>query len=564
MGNKVKVIRGILFKAIGFFVAGVLVSMALLADTDTLAWFSSRVTSGLLVQAASAEDIIDDFYTLSDGPENNINPHIIVVKKAGGLTYDPVVYFSVDGDISRYIMHINPVKLTQDEMQIPIRIKINYRDLGDILSKSSITGKITLKYLNEFIIDSFQITFTRGYLLTQYLGLQDRQLIAKFNSNFDVDKELTPYIAQIINDIAGNIRWEDVMGSGRVQKLEKASGPNENVDGEASGSAFSITPATMNRARMIEPVENIMYKIQLTDEQQSIIDVVAPGLRKYIDALYGYIEDLIARLNEKLAKIEELNLTIDGMNTQIQGLNAAIDDLTQKYADLEREKVALLQEKLDLEQENMKLKDKIGGLEDEIDSLENKNGSLKDKIGNLESANDSLKEEIRKLQEQNQNLTKEIENLKNSAPSGGGSKDAAPGGSGDPSDGSEAPAETPPPDVEPPDGGSQDTGTEQPPAQEPGEQPPAEEPGTPPSDQQPSTGDSTEEDPTRGGSTEKDPAAETPSPEVEIPENGTPSFDEQPPTGSPIEEDSPAVEADPQEEQPQTEQTQAEQPPSQQ
>lgn len=571
MGHKAKVIRGILFKAIGFFAAGALVSMALLADTDTLAWFSSRVVSNLQVQAASAEDIIKDFYTLSDVSKNSgENPDKIIVKKAGGLTYDPVVYFSVDGDISRYIMHINPVKLTQDEMQIPIRIKVNYRDLDDILSKSSITGKITLKYLNEFIIDSFQITFTRGYLLTQYLGLQDRQLIAKFNSNFDVDKELTPYIAQIINDIARIIRWENVMGSGRVQKLEKASGPNENVDDGTTGSAFNITPATMNRARMIEPVENIMSKIQLTDEQQSIMDVVAPGLREYIDALYGYAEDLIAQLNEKIAKIDELNLTIDGMNTQIQGLNAVIDDLTQKYAALEQEKVALLQEKLDLEQENMKLKDKIDDLEDEIDSLKNKNDSLEDKIGNLESANDSLKEEIRKLQEQNENLTKEIENLKNSVPSGGGSGDSTPGGSGQPSYGSEPQAEIPPPAVEPPDGGSKDTGTEQPPAQEPGEQPPAgqeptvEEPGTPSSDEQPSTGGSIEEDPTTGGSTEKDPAAETPSPEVETPENGTPSFDEKPPTGSPIEEDSPAVEADPQEEQPQTEQTQAEQPPSQQ
>ncbi|MDN5303118.1 MAG: hypothetical protein PWQ60_2632, partial [Thermoanaerobacteraceae bacterium] len=166
MGHKAKVIRGILFKAIGFFAAGALVSMALLADTDTLAWFSSRVVSNLQVQAASAEDIIKDFYTLSDVSKNSgENPDKIIVKKAGGLTYDPVVYFSVDGDISRYIMHINPVKLTQDEMQIPIRIKVNYRDLDDILSKSSITGKITLKYLNEFIIDSFQITFTRGYLL---------------------------------------------------------------------------------------------------------------------------------------------------------------------------------------------------------------------------------------------------------------------------------------------------------------------------------------------------------------------------------------------------------------
>ncbi|HHW02263.1 MAG TPA: hypothetical protein GXX35_05580 [Thermoanaerobacterales bacterium] len=569
MKYKTKIIGSILFKAIGFFLAGILVSMAMLADTDTMAWFSSRVVSNLQVQAASAQDIIEGFYTLSDVSNNSgENPDKIIVKKAEGLTYDPVVYFSVDGDASRYIMHINPAKLTRDEIQIPIKLKINYRDLADILGKSSITGKITLKYLNEFIVDSFQITFTRGYLLAQYLGLQDRQLIAKYNSNFDIDRELTPYAAQVINGIAGNIRWHNVVESGRVQKLEKESASNESVGDGMVVSTFSMTPAAMNRARMTEPVTIGLPKIQLTDEQQSIINVITPGLMDYIDALYGYAEDLIAQLNEKIAKIDELNLTIDGMYTQIQGLNAAVDDLTQKYAALEQEKVALLQEKLDLEQENMKLKDKIEDLKDEIDSLKNKNDSLEDKIGNLESANDSLKEEIRKLQEQNENLTKEIENLKNSAPSGSGSGNSAPGGSTQPSDGSEPPTGTPPPAVEPPDGGSKDSGTEQPPVQEPGEQPPAgqepgaeeppaeesgaEEPDPPSSGEQPPAGDSLKEDPAGGDFIEK-PPAETPSPYVETPENGDPSFDEQPATESPAEEETPAGEPDPQEGSPQAE-----------
>lgn len=520
--------------------AGVLVSMALLADSSTLAWFSSRVTGSLQVQAASAEDIIEDFYTLSGGEKSSQNPDTIVVKKAPNMNRNLIVYFSLDDKnsgknsahgLAGYMLHINPIEIKdngQGEFRAQIEMKFNWRDLVYLWGNfdKTTSGTLTLRYLNGFVIREYPVTFDNGYLwcraVASLAGVPDLKYSKKHKDDLEI--QMSAYVTQIITNLAQSVRWKEIISSGRTAPFNAAiqgSCDKNTVIGQGSdGSKIKtlVAPA-MARARM-NSVVNPFERIQLTGEQQSIVDIVAPGLVAYIDDLYNFVEDLIARLNEKMAEIDELNLTIDGMNIQIQGLNAAIDDLTQKYTALEQEKAALLEEKLNLEQDNMRLRDKINDLEDEISSLESKNAGLKDEINTLESRNSSLEQEIRRLKDENDNLRKEIENLKNSAPSGG-SGNTASGGSGAPSDEIEPPTGTQPPAVELPDGGSGDTGTEQPPAQEPGEQPPAEqkptieEPGAPLSDEQPSTGDVIEEDSSAEGSAEEDPAAETPPPAVE-------------------------------------------------
>ncbi|MCR4430425.1 MAG: hypothetical protein NUV45_05310 [Tepidanaerobacteraceae bacterium] len=518
MGHKAKVIKGILFKAAGFFLAGVLVSMALLTDTSTLAWFSSRVAGSIQVQAASGEDIIEDFYTLSGGSRSSRNPDTIVVKKAPNMKGNMIVYFSLDEKISGknsghglagYMLHLNPIEIKdngQGEFRAQIEMKFNWRDLvylWDNFDKTE-SGTLTLRYLNGFVIKEYPVTFDNGYLWSRAVasltGMPDMKY-AKKNKD-DLENQMNAYIAQIIADLAQSVHWNQIISSGRtalfsasIMAYDDKTAPEQASDQLKTGS---VTTAAMARARM-NGVVNPFERIQLTGEQQSIVDIVAPGLTAYIENIYNFVEELIARLNEKMAEIDKLNLAIDGMNAQIQGLNAAIDDLTQKYTALEQEKAALLEEKMNLEQDNMKLKAKIDDLKDEIDSLIEKNAGLKDEIKDLELRNTSLEQEIQKMKDENDNLRKEIENLKHSSISGG-SGNTSSGGSGAPSDEIEPPAGTQPPSAEPPDGGFGDTGTVQPPTQEAGEQPPAgqepavEEPGAPSSGGKQPVGNSTQQD----------------------------------------------------------------------
>ncbi|AYO31982.1 hypothetical protein D2962_16500 [Biomaibacter acetigenes] len=560
MGYKTKVLGSILFKAIGFFLAGILVSMALLADTDTLAWFSSRVVGNFEVQAASEEDIIEDFYTESDGEENVENPDTIVIKRAPGFTGKMTVYFSLENTdpdkdsahgLRAYVLHINPAEIEENgenEVRVPLELKFNWRDLlyllNDIDGKT--TGILTLRYLNGFIIEQREISFDNWYLLC--MGF-DSLTSAKSGKTRDMKRirtgnreQLEACMVDIMADIAGNIKWKEIASSGRAQKYgagasvsettsDAAFSGNNDESGTIEKPLITMSEATMARAR-IETLSNSFTRIELTKEQQSIIDIVAPGLRQYVDELYSFVEDLIARLNEKIAKIEELNLQIKDMNTRIQSLNTTIDELTQKYTALEQEKVSLAEEKLKLEEENQRLKDKIDDLKDEIDSFEIKNSSLNDEIENLKSSNNSLEEQIKKLEEENENLKKELENLKNSVTSGGESGDAAPGGSegnggGEPPEGQQPPVEDPPTGTQPLASGT--PGTE-PPSE--GQQPPAggvsgEQPSegqVPPTETPP---------PTQGTPGAEQPPAEGQQPPVVPPVQPPPTEDQQPPQQDP-------------------------------
>lgn len=480
MKCKTNILGRIFIKILGFFLTGVLVSMALLADVDTLAWFSSRVVGNLEVQAASAEDIIQEFFTESDGEKSSLNPDTIVIKRAPGMKGKMTVYFSLENTdpdedsahgLRAYVLHINPAEIEENgenEVRVPLELKFNWRDLlyllNDINGKTE--GTLTLRYFNGFIIEQREISFDNWYLFC--MGF-DSLALAKSGKTMDMKKiktsnreQLEAFMVDIMADIAGNIKWKEV-------------------------------------GARIETLSNPFARIELTKEQQSIIDIVAPGLRQYVDELYSFVEDLIARLNEKIAKIEELNLQIKDMNTRIQSLNTTIDELTQKYTALEQEKVSLAEEKLKLEEENQRLKDKIDDLKDEIDSLESKNSSLNDEIENLKSSNNFLEEQIKKLEEENENLKKQLEDLKNSAPSGGGSGDTASEGSinngnggapsdgqqppiGDPQTGTQPPAQGEPPAPGTPDNGEPPAGQQPPAAETPVvEPPPVEEPGLPPS-----------------------------------------------------------------------------------
>jgi len=401
--RKKGLIWGIFFKALGFFLAGIMVSMALLADVGTLSYFTANIQKTMVVQAASEKDIIADFYAANKGntvTKVDVNPDVLVIKKSQNLKYDPMVYFSVrdissDQDIkpSDYIQHINPIRLSEYEHIVPIRIKYDPKNVSDDYNPDdTVSVEITLKYLNEFISSPVKVKFTYQYLKT-----------GQKNSDLDLSQWLKTHIVEYVENLSKQISWGYALSSNRAKRFE-IPGSNilteDNLDiGEQTDVECHILQYipympkfTLARAR-IKEIKNPFNRPELDKEQIVLIDIIAPGLRDYMNSLYDFIEQMVAILNQKLKEIQELHLAIQNMNFQIE-------EMTVKQAELEQQNATLLEE--------VQKRDKqIRELEDSVDELESKNNKLEDTIEKLDSSNADLRAE-------NERLRKIIEELRNS------------------------------------------------------------------------------------------------------------------------------------------------------
>ncbi|SHH61949.1 hypothetical protein SAMN02745135_01414 [Caloranaerobacter azorensis DSM 13643] len=191
--KKQKVNRTIL-KVIGFITTGILISMILSINMDTYSWFTSKTAYDMSVTAATTDDILEEIEI------DKVNPEEIVLKK-NLIDIEPVIYFSVDGEISDYILHINPIRLkTHERYIIPINVTVNLQQIMDLLMKNKkrIYGTIKIKYLNEYIDEERNIEFTREYLLTKLLnrlGIQYLDVDNKFEKE-EYLKKVMMYIAE--------------------------------------------------------------------------------------------------------------------------------------------------------------------------------------------------------------------------------------------------------------------------------------------------------------------------------------------------------------------------------
>ncbi len=355
-----------------------MVAMALLVNPSTFSWFNARADSGLSVRADTTEDIISNFEVDRRNPEN------IVVQRADGLDYDPVVYFSVTGDAADYILHINPCKLEDNNRHsIKIRTDVNLAQLTDLLlhGPQVIKGTITLKHMNEYIIESREIEFTRDYLMNRYWAEMDG--IASGEGKIASGDKEGGRISDLIVKLAGLIDWDGV---------------SENYVKVANGPAVSNASVGAEPYAGTDMVVNQMPELSISDGQTRIVDTVVPGLMDYIGRLYRYAEDLIRQLNEKIEAIIQLNADIEKLNG---------------------EKTLLEQEKQSLTEDNDKLKEDAAQLEDKNKQLNDEIGSLKDEISGLRSRNSSL-------ENQNDGLRGKIDELLKAPQNGNGSAENTP------------------------------------------------------------------------------------------------------------------------------------------
>ncbi|WP_427337766.1 hypothetical protein [Caloranaerobacter sp. DY30410] len=190
--KKQKVSKTIL-KVIGFITTGILISMILSINMDTYSWFTSKTAYDMNVTAATTDDILEEIEI------EKINPEEIILKK-NLIDIEPVIYFSVEGEISEYILHINPIRLkTHERYIIPINVTVNLQQIMDLLMKNKkrIYGTIKIKYLNEYIDEERNIEFTREYLLTKLLNRLGIQYL-----DVDNEYEKEEYLKKVMMYIA--------------------------------------------------------------------------------------------------------------------------------------------------------------------------------------------------------------------------------------------------------------------------------------------------------------------------------------------------------------------------
>ncbi|WP_069650496.1 hypothetical protein [Caloranaerobacter ferrireducens] len=187
-------IKRIILKVMGFVTGGTLISMILLINMDTYSWFTSKTTYDLSVTAATTEDILEKIEI------ETINPKEIILKKNNSINIEPVIYFSVEGEASDYILHINPIKLkTHKEYTVPINVVVNLKQIVELLNKNKkrVQGTIRIKYLNEFIDEEINIEFARRYLLKKFLEELGIRCLNEEDES-EIEKQLRKVITHIV------------------------------------------------------------------------------------------------------------------------------------------------------------------------------------------------------------------------------------------------------------------------------------------------------------------------------------------------------------------------------
>ena len=303
MNRKNSLIKKTSLKILSLFLSGIFVSMTIMAYLDTYSWFSNRMITDMRVSAANASDII----RLFEIDENN--PEEIRVQRAAGLDYSPTVYFDVGEEASEYLRHVNPFKLTDDDPHsLALELNVSLEQLIELLSgdaAEAYEGRISLIYLNEYIIWDREFEFTRDFLISTCLsnilsgGLNAPTKSASSSRSLN-DDETDDILVRLTEYIASLKDWEDEV---KPDKSRAAAAAAEDED------VFSVK------------------RLELNEDQIAIINIIAPDLIKYAEELYDRYNELADMYRNDTSA---LNTTIAGLESRIAELQSLIDTLEEE------------------------------------------------------------------------------------------------------------------------------------------------------------------------------------------------------------------------------------------
>lgn len=286
--------KSILLRTLGFLAAGILIAFVLLTSTDTYSLFTKSLKDQMQVTAASAENLITNVEIINhqDGSQ------LIEITRDSEYGYRPEVGFAIEGDISNFILHINPVLIdVNGTYQIPIEPNLNANQFLELLRlkflkhESFITGTVKVKNFDGKVIASKEIQISIDYLLSRI----DEDIVRSKPNHIEELKidDAIANITNLITILADQINWEDQ--SVNIKKSEKSS------------------------------------TISLSPYQKDIITTISPSLLSKIDELYTELELLNKEktdLTHKIENLENQNLEdITNLNNKIEQLENENENL---------------------------------------------------------------------------------------------------------------------------------------------------------------------------------------------------------------------------------------------
>ena len=342
--------NGTLIKALGFLLGGIMIALAFTLTPGTYSLYRKEFNSPTSeVQAAETRDFIKEMEI-----EYKRGAPYLKLTQADNMDYAPVIFFSIEGPIKDYVLHINPVRL-DGEIKIPIVPNVNLTQAISLITsgENHIKGNIKIKHLNEFINETHEVIITKEYLLERYFlnnGLKN----FKISSLSSGEKaEMEKLVGKMISHTSPYMDWDKVVWqeAGNSNSMER--------------SQSKVLP---------------IGKANISSNQTSMIDLIAPDLLKYNEKLYSILEVLVKDFNSQM---DENNLLKD-------------------------EKQKLLDEVKNLEKIVDEFRGDIVELDNKIFLLEKDNKNLDNRIRDLKSDNDKLYDEIRYLEMDN----KELQNVR--------------------------------------------------------------------------------------------------------------------------------------------------------
>lgn len=332
----------LLIKTFGFLVVGIVIVFVFSITPGTYSWFMNSYEGPIpKVEAATSKDFIEEMEIYYD-----VDTPYIRLKKSNTIDYSPIIFFSVEGDLEDYILHIDSAKL-EGVVDIPIVPNVNLpQAISLILSNNDeINGEIRVKHLNDFIDETLHVSISKEYLLERYFfhgGLDNFQRAHLSKGEKDA---MVNFVEEMISYTSNYLDWDNVIWNENGYELHE----------------YGLKDLPIGKAEM-------------SNEQIRIIDIIAPNLLDYNDKLYSIMEILFNDVNNEIMRNRVLEEKNNELSINIEELELTIAQLKNEISSLERDNDALYDQIRDLE-ETIREKDdviKIEPVEDnpEIDEVE--------------------------------------------------------------------------------------------------------------------------------------------------------------------------------------------------
>ncbi|RTR35158.1 hypothetical protein EKG37_04545 [Robertmurraya yapensis] len=289
------------FKSIVFLVIVLLLLMT--ANQDSYALFFTKYQEQLGASSASAENLIK-YVQIIEQEDKSL---VIEIMRDSEYGYRPDVGFAIEGDISEYILHINPVKVDKNGIyHVPIVPNINFHQYWKLLlmkisqEKNTVSGSVEVKNFDGKVIDQKVIEIDIDYLLNRI----DADII---NSEAEIKKMMHEDVAKmevatLISTMASTMNWEETKGMNSLTS-------NYSLSSYQDSMIRAIAPNLMGHLKKLieenNELENLKSKNASIQDEMAQLEEENQKLRKKLEEL----EQTEANTTSQKTNEEELSQT---------------------------------------------------------------------------------------------------------------------------------------------------------------------------------------------------------------------------------------------------------------